>query len=296
MDEIITYDNIIDHCVDKGIKFDIASKEQALQYIRENNYFFRVYSYRKNYPKNEEGQYINLDFAYLIELSKIDRDLRYILFDLCIDVEHYIKKEIVKRVTSAGDQNEIVSQYFMLNEGAKERIEKQDKLTSYSHNLIEKYSDNYPIWVFVEVVSFGTLTSFCSFYEEKYSESIISNKILNNIRDLRNAVAHNCCLLVDFVGANQVNPDSRISSFVSKCGIGGISRKKSLSNKFIYDLICLFYVHKNLINDPSKFGRLKDFLNVRAINKKEYFVNNQPITRVYNFIKKVVESILTLEQ
>ena len=219
--------------------------------------------------------------------------MRYIIFDLCIDVEHYLKKEIVRRVTEQSDPYNIVSDYFKINGRAKERIETQDKSSSYSHNLIEKYKDKFPIWAFAEVASFGTITSFCDFYKEKCNDSIVESKVLNNVRDLRNAVAHNCCLLVNVTKTKQVSNIGTISIFASNCGLGLESRRKNLSNKFIMDLTCLLYVHKMLINDDSKFIKLKSFLDKKAVQNKEYFKKNQPICRVYKFIKKLVEGILT---
>lgn len=53
----------------------------------------KVSSYRKNYSKHpanspRAGQYVNLDFAYLVELSTIDMHLRYLAMSLCLDIEH----------------------------------------------------------------------------------------------------------------------------------------------------------------------------------------------------------------
>ena len=289
------YERLITHAKEKGITFNRISEEDVKRYIETNTYFFRIYSYRKNYYKNDDGKYINLDFAYLIEMSKMDRDLRYILFDLCIDVEYFLKKEIVRRVTERGLEREVVSKYFEINPKAKKRIESQDKNTSYTHNLIEKYKDNYPIWVFVEVASFGLITSFCDFYTDTYKEKIIDGNILNNIRDLRNAVAHNCCLLMNFTEKKQIGNNSIISTFAANCGAGKEARKW-LTNKFIFDLTCLLYVHIKLINDPIKFKQFDQFLKEKGLKQKDYFSKNQQICSAYLFVKKVVDSILTQDK
>ncbi len=55
------------------------------------NYYFKLASYRVNFPKNYDKKYINLDFAYLTDLASIDMQLRDYLLDLSLDIEHGIK-------------------------------------------------------------------------------------------------------------------------------------------------------------------------------------------------------------
>ncbi len=70
-----TSDELISHMKIKGIKFDIV-KEEAKIFLQNNNYYMKLASYRANYDKRKSnGEYINLDFAYLRELSTIDMHL-----------------------------------------------------------------------------------------------------------------------------------------------------------------------------------------------------------------------------
>jgi hypothetical protein len=41
----------IKHSYDKGIKFEIISKGDARVYLSENNNYFKLRAYRKNYDK-----------------------------------------------------------------------------------------------------------------------------------------------------------------------------------------------------------------------------------------------------
>lgn len=70
-----TSDELISHMKIKGIKFDIV-KEEAKIFLQNNNYYMKLASYRANCDKRKSnGEYINLDFAYLRELSTIDMHL-----------------------------------------------------------------------------------------------------------------------------------------------------------------------------------------------------------------------------
>ncbi len=41
----------IEHMSTKGITFNLASKNDALSFLEESNYYFRIKSYAKNYQK-----------------------------------------------------------------------------------------------------------------------------------------------------------------------------------------------------------------------------------------------------
>ena len=72
----------------------------------------KLASYRANYPKcnagEREGQYQNLDFAYLKELSTLDMYLRYIIIEMALDIEHAIKVKIVNDVTNNPQEDAIM--------------------------------------------------------------------------------------------------------------------------------------------------------------------------------------------
>lgn len=281
---------LMDHMKAKGITFKNPKEKTVKKYITDSTYYFKIASYRKNFSKNKNDEYIDLDFSHLILLSKIDHKLRELILTMCLDIEHSLKTKMVKNVSENTDGYEPVREYFKINKKAKNQIKNNDRESSYSHHIIEKYHPNYPIWVFVEIISFGTLTSFISFYETNYHYKLISNKVLNNVRDLRNAAAHNTCTLVDFVTTKQLVPDEIICSFVSSMGIGKSSRSNNLSNKFVYDFVCLLYTHKTIVNDSKKLSPLKNYIKV--LSKKENdFKNNKSIIRVYNFIKKIIDKL-----
>jgi len=59
-----TYKEMINYMKSKGIKFELMNEQQAIKYLRKENYYFKLTAYRKNFPK-VNGKYVDLDFAYL---------------------------------------------------------------------------------------------------------------------------------------------------------------------------------------------------------------------------------------
>lgn len=309
MKKMLSIDELIQHMKKKGIRFNDCSEIEAKNFLQKNNYYFKLASYRNLYPKvildgARQGQYQNLDFAYLKELSYIDKELRYLIIKMCLDIEHAIKTKLINEVSMNSDEDgyEIVKKYFSsedLNFYTLKSIRKH-KSGEYCKNLISKYYPYFPIWVLVELISFGELLHICQFYENTYNQILIpKNKFMNTIRDLRNACAHSNCLLnnlpTKMVPTKQ--PDSQITTFIRDLDVASArSRSKNLHKVFTYNFMTLLYVYNELLPERTKkttFCKLQEFMNTKVIRHKDYFLSNSQITSTYNFINKVIDKLAT---
>ena len=289
----------------RGITFNEISENDAKQFLQNNNYYMKLAAYRANYDKcgtgKRQGQYKKLDFGYLKELSTIDMYLRYIVMDMCLDIEHVIKVRLIKNITNnpSEDGYDIVRKFIAQDDNL--RILKNirsHKSGEYCKDLIEKYYPYFPVWVFVELISFGDLLYFCSFYEKIYGVQIINNKLMNTVRDVRNAAAHSNCLLNKMTekidSTKQVN--NEISSFIiGMKNISKTSRVNNLSYKFTNSFVTVLYVYDSLMNEIPKQKRYKEiqeFMNGRVVKNKQFFQSNSKIVGVYNFHKKVIDNLV----
>lgn len=311
MKQLLTTNELIDHMKQKGITFNIVTEQDAKKFLSENNYYMKLASYRANYPKYKTGaktgQYINLDFAYLKELSIIDMHLRYLIIKMCLDIEHALKVSLLSHVENnpLEDGYEIIRKFIgytnsrgqQQNEYILKKI-RGHKSSDYSKDLIEKYYPYFPVWVFVELISFGDLTYLIAFYDEQYSASIVNNKFMNIVRDLRNASAHSNCLINKLF--DPLNPgqqiDSTIANYIKTIPtIPPQTRAKNLNYRIVYSFITLLYIYNAVVPDgKAKLKRnseIKELFNTRMILHKDYFLSNNKITGIYNFVKKVVDTL-----
>lgn len=187
----------IEHMKRLGIKFNIVSEEEAKAYLTKDTYFFKIKAYAKNYDKNKEGKYINLDFGYLKELSLLDVQLRNLVLYLCLQLEHYLKVEINCHLceNTLEDGYNIIEQYKN-SEFYKRRTAQSKPKSHYNEDLINKYESDYAIWNFMEVMSFGELIELYKCYFSIYdSKKERLYDMLFCAKHLRNACAHNNCIL-----------------------------------------------------------------------------------------------------
>lgn len=292
-----TSEELIDNLKKRNVTFDINfSKEDAINFLENNNYYMKLFSYRKNYNKDPNSNYMDLDFSYMVDLSTIDMHLRYLIIKMCLDIEHLLKVQLIRSIELEESENgyEIVKQFLNYKNNHKILKELSFRMHSgsYAKELIEKYHPYYPIWVFVEVIDFGSLTYLCNFYNERckkknkdknkhFLKGKYNNKILNNIRDIRNASAHSNCLIYDLRSTRykyekykQQKWDDiyEINKFLIDNRFPKPTRKSRLSNRFIKDLTCLLYGYNIILPESTlknkRLGEFRDLMENRMLKKQ----------------------------
>lgn len=118
--------------------------------------------------------------------------------------------------------------------------------------------------------------------------------ILRNIVKLRNAVAHNSCVLSELNRKDNIYPPSyKIVQFLKDCNIGKETRSNKLSNSRIRQITYTLYMFNKIVtSDGIKENVIKDinelFYN-RIICHKEYYTNNELLKSIYLYFKKIIE-------
>ena len=283
-----------------GIKFDIMSETDATRYLDTNTYYFRIKAYAKNYEKyidtEKQGQYINLDFAYLVDLSEIDALLRELVLRMTSILEHYLKVKLLSDFQMVDEDGyEIVQELFKMQPELKCKIEEEKINTSTSNDLILKYKDDWAIWNLVEVLSFG---SFSELYSLFYNRNNFKNSfvhMLHPIRMIRNASAHGNCLI------NRLRPPySRVTApnydvkteLMHEINLSRKAVENKLANPVIHDFSVLLYLYSRIVPESTQNSVLNDLSNLfstRILLNKDYYVKNAALVSCYDFMKNIVD-------
>ncbi len=304
---LLSIDEQITKLKENGVTFKYISEKNAKKYLIENNYYFKLTSYRKNFLKKEiNGKeiYIDLDFSYLQDLAIIDMKLRYLLIELSLDIEHWTKVYLLNLIQQQNEDGyKIVSDFLnTLDENQYNRLENEisrNKNSIYCEDLINSYPDlkKYPIWTFVEIVSFGTLISFYRFCGIRYNDKMMEKNhfILKMCKSVRNAAAHSNCIINDL---NAYTTSLKTSHYVmqSLANITSISkttRTKKMSNGRMQQIITLLYMHKELIpSDGVKKDAAKKLhiFSDRIKRNNAYYVNNDLIRTNFEFLNIIIDN------
>lgn len=181
----LTASEQIDYLKSRGVHFSLMSEDVARSYLEKNSNYFRLRAYRLGFPKVEEGtrkgEYANLDFKMLVDLSIVDMLLRYEMLPLTLDVEHFAKVKLLKRIETEGEDgyavvSEFISSYDCTKPDGTSCNSLKDEIlrcknSSYTGGLIARHADfDFPAWAFIEVVSFGSFLYFYKFCANRFND------------------------------------------------------------------------------------------------------------------------------
>ncbi|RKV79967.1 MAG: Abi family protein [Streptococcus sp.] len=287
--ELLTYPQLLSKMSDIGIGFNEWDTEQAIEFLQEKNYYYKVSSYRKLFPKID-GKY-NIEFSTLADIAVIDMRLRYLLLGICLDIEHSIKTAIMDIVTKTPriDGYDIVKDYAVYNpQGYNNTINALSK-NAYLKNIYLKHHQDIPIWVLVEVMDFGNICYFIEMYCKKYP----SNKRLKKAkqfssyaRHIRNACAHSNVLLVDMLNQKLKQPSAVILSLGESFGLD----RSDLRYRKLHDIFSLIILHREYCGDKLKRHRRLEAIELAKRSKRymKYYEENEDLKKIYQILCKIL--------
>lgn len=265
--KFLTAQDQVLHSKSKGVKFEKFSEDDAIKYLEENNNYFKLRAFRKNFTKNQKGLYLNLDFAQLVDLAILDNRLRRILLEMTLSIEHFSKVHLLKVLQAAGEDGyQIVTDYINQLSQKSQNILLSDlhknKTSHYCGNLYRKYLAttpmNAPVWAFIEVISFGQYLHFYEYCAKRVHAQALSDRLylMRVVKDLRNACAHNNCIINDLRAPlpqaiqkvrNNTSKNLALTQAVSKLSISDARRKKYLGRLTLYQITTTLYSHKEIV-------------------------------------------------
>jgi len=313
---LLRSDDLISHMENRGIKFDVMSQEDALNFLKRNNNYFKLTSYRKNFPKYQEGasvgKYIDLDFAYLVDLSTIDMHFRSFLLKMTLDIEHYVKINLLQSIeeNKKEDGYKIVDAFIASKGNDREnpiiRDIRKQYMNPYCGELLDKYGVSYesesisdfPVWAFIEVMPFGRLREFYEFYHTYYNikDRVNAGFLLRSVNQLRNAVAHNNCIINNLYplspkSVRKISTDNRVSNFLTETGVNPTMKKTKMQNPRINQIVTTLYLFDNVVTSDRikkyKYEELNKLVTERMVYHREYYQGNPTIKTAFEFLEKI---------
>ena len=282
----------------------------------DENQFFKILAYRANYQKDrvktKEGirdQYRNLQFAHLKEMYEIDQLLGEHILKMSRDIEQQLKTDLIRSIDEddKDDGYKLVTAFLEENPNVLQDVSHLNS-SAYCTDLVSKYGypGHCPIWVFVELITFRQLIALVNKYigEGNIIKGYDADmeQLLRNVRSIRNAAAHNNCLIHHLMHNGDIpwrkyNPIviDRIKSYQERpkypINYKSHGTRRKLQNRFIYDFLCLLFAYDARMNSSKKmkcFTELQELFNGRMRLHKDWFVGNDVITSSYKFIVKIL--------
>ncbi len=297
----LTIPEIIEYCKNNlGITFNLMDEEKAKSFLEKHNYFFRLKQYAEvAQEKTKSGKYIGIDFGHLVELSTIDMFFRKLILKMTIDFEHYLKVSLINECQSndADDGYLVVNKFLEKNKKIQTILENlnYNNIVFYNKNSFLKYMEKPSVWSLIEVIQFSDFIDFYSFYYDFFHLKCEYTKHFESVRRLRNAAAHNACMLCSFKPAQWFHFDAETSFDLlgANLGINNGTITNCMKVPVLNDFAVMLSVYTRLISsEPIKqktFEEIIDFFDNRMILRKQYFEGNTEIKNAYQFARKVLK-------
>lgn len=252
----------------KGVAFERMGEAGAMRYLSRESYLFATYAYRTLFPRRvggaHDGEYANLDFCDLVDLERLDRELRAALLPLALDAEHLAKARVLDEVARRPDEDghSIVRDY-MASLSPSEHSRRAAEISrlqrdEYSGDLQRHYAAEMPIWVLLELSSFGTVADVYRYCARRWDDAAMLDEhyMLKKTRDVRNACAHSAAI-INGLGTNGhvARPaPSELTIALREAGFSKRSRSSRMRNPRLQQIATLLLLHRRMAGGTALAG------------------------------------------
>lgn len=290
----------------KGVTFELCPEEEAAAYLTDRTYFFKLYAYRTLFERRvggpRDGEYVGLDFGHLVQLASLDRTLRYTLLPMTLDVEHFARVKLVREVTQreSEDGYSVVSDYIAsLNHAERRRREGEIHALepdAYCGDLTRKYRlpDQMPLWVFLELASFGTFIDLYLFCAKRWDNEEMQHEhyLLRQTKAVRNACAHSSNMINGFARTDALTrPDDSVWLALAETGISRRVRTSKMRNQRLQQITTLLFLHSRTVPEgtsrkhaATNLTRLKSGID----NTLKELSGNDAIRSSFDFLRTLI--------
>lgn len=303
----LSYSDQIQHLKGKGIEFNEMTETEALHYLQYNNDFFKIKAYRKNFNKDKtKTHYVHLDFAYLTDLAIIDTRLRMIIAELALNIEHFSKVDLLKRIVNSQQEDGygIVTDYInSLNSSDKAFLCNElsrNTNNPYCRDLYNAYKNQMPVWVFLELIPFGSYIYFYLFCASRFNDMNMQQAgyILKKVKTIRNAAAHNSCIINNLKQKNNPHqPSQALKNALNQIGISRNAQRNKLRNEPIEQITTCIYAHKVFVSSPGVQKHIAYILDEfkNRLYRQYSYSNNLMIRSTFDFLIVIINAWFPLK-
>ena len=262
-----TFDEQIDLLKSRGL---IIGDEDKAKFILSNINYYRFSAYLIHFKREDETYKENITFEHIYNLYLFDKELRNILIDMLESIEISFRTYIsytlaIKHGSTAYLYKQCLKKqkYFesFIKKLEDEKNNHKNKLFIKHHN--EKYNGILPIWVAVEIMSFGTLSKLYSnmlpqdtaYIKKELCKvnPILVNSWLHSLTHLRNVCAHYGRIYNTYFppikvkksDRNNVINDRQVFTYI--LAIKYLIADKNVWNDYFIKLQALFYKYDNYV-------------------------------------------------
>lgn len=151
------------------------------------------------------------------------------------------------------------------------------------------------IWAFVEILSFGSFIHFYKFCADRFDDTSMTDNVylFLTIKKVRNASAHNNCLLNDLtMKTNTYKVNYGISRNLSSMGIKYWQRRQKMACERTAQIVTCLYAHKQIVTSSGTHNHIASKLNEfsERLFRDFNYSFNPTIRTTFQVFQKVIDN------
>ena len=250
-----------------------------------------------------DGEYVGLDFGHLRDLAAIDHMLRYTLLPMTLDIEHFAKVRLMREVTERADEDgySIVADYLESlserNRSIREKEMERLKRDRYSGGMARKYDDEKPVWVLIELLSFGGFINFYLFCADRWKDRRMRSEhyLFRQSQAVRNACAHSTDIINGFTPGetSTIRTPREVALALDEMGINRRARRAKMANPRVQQITMMAFAYREMVagsHTREMCRGLVDALKHRAVEHADWYTNTDCVVSTYRFLAKVFDN------
>ncbi|MBE6949399.1 MAG: Abi family protein [Ruminococcaceae bacterium] len=303
-------ERFIDEMKLQNIKFHYISENDAVQIMKTEYSASKLMAYAPLFDKyratEKQGQYIDLDFAYLYDLASLDSQLRKLVICMCLDIEQMLKTRLIADA-SCIDSKGVVKEFVQENTIFFNTVYSPENMDHVFKRMTRDTTiEELSVSDFLEVIQFGTIQRFVRFFYDQFAPDLYGKayapfeRYLDSVRRIRNSSAHNNGLISELLNRQYkeeaFEKNTLVLSFLGKNGVRHRTLDTNMSKQAVHDLCCLIHMYVHFL--PKELAKntleeLRKFLQVTCRNNSAYYIKNPALISAHSYLSNVTDVYIT---
>jgi len=222
---------------------------------------------------------------------------------MTLDIEHFAKVRLMREVTDRADEDgySIVADYLESlserNRSIREKEMERLKRDGYSGGMARKYDKEKPVWVLIELLSFGGFINFYLFCADRWKDQRMRSEryFLRQAQAVRNACAHSTNIINGFAPGetSAIRTSREVALALDEMGINRRARRAKMANPRVQQITMMAFAYREMVagsHTREMCRGLVGTLKHRAVEHADWYTSTDCGTSAYRFLAKVFDN------
>ena len=222
---------------------------------------------------------------------------------MTLDIGRFAKVRLMREVTERADEDgySIVADYLESlserNRSIREKEMERLKRDRYSGSMARKYDEEKPVWVLIELLSFGGFINFYLFCADRWKDQRMRSEryLLRQAQAVRNACAHSTDIINGFTPGetSTIRTPREVALALNEMGINRRARRAKMANPRIQQITMMAFAYREMVagfHTREMCRGLVGALKHRAVEHADWYTNTDCVVSAYRFLAKVFDN------